>query len=124
MSRFVQSLQAFAYSLLDGRACPYNTTETRPSYYLETLRLRPSSLYGRRFSAEVGGDFLQYPSESVFRTEPTSEVGQAEQIVSPQLIGHWEIESSKAWILYSYELGLATQCAIISMSKMTAEGQG
>ena len=75
----MQSMQNFAYSLLDGYMCrdANNTavealfTYSRASFYLEAVRAIPSAFIGRRFSFSQQGqdDFLQLPGRSISQAD-------------------------------------------------------
>ena len=43
-------------------------------YYLEVVRLRPSHLIDWRFTSGQDEDYLQFPGESIFISEPEEEV--------------------------------------------------
>lgn len=63
-SLMVEAMKSFAYSLLEGSECDAPPlTHTRPLFYLEAVKLSPSSLAGRQFAFNNGGDYVQLPNQ-------------------------------------------------------------
>ena len=71
--RLTQSMQRFAYSLVEDTPCPDTAQETsftytRSLFYLEAVKAQPLALVGRRFSSSSDNadrDFLQFPPETI-----------------------------------------------------------
>jgi hypothetical protein len=71
-SEFLQTMQSFSYSLLDGEPCdinaPVSKTLSRLLFHLVAERLPPSLLAQRRFTASFNSDddYVKFPRDSIF----------------------------------------------------------
>lgn len=75
-SQFVESMQNFAYSLVEDSLCNGPAiTHSRPLYYLHAAALSPPVLANTRFSSTTGSDYVQFPSQVV-----STEVGQDSEL--------------------------------------------
>lgn len=65
-SSLVQTMQSFAYSLLEDTLCnEAAVTHSRPQFYLIAAKLSHSALAGRRFSSNNNTDFVQFPTQII-----------------------------------------------------------
>lgn len=65
-SLLVQTIQSFAYSLLNGELCNAPAiTHSRALFYLRAAKLSHSSLSGQRFSSNNNTDFIQFPAQII-----------------------------------------------------------
>ena len=64
-SQFLESMQNFAYSLVESSLCDGPPViHSTPQYYLYAAKISPPLLAGMRFSSSSDSDYIQYPSQA------------------------------------------------------------